>query len=144
MPGMSGMEVLKKLKKSDLTSDVIMLSGQGETQVVVDCIKLGATEFVVDSVTFLGDGYTFSLSSDNLPEGVTPYLEIVDSSLSPYQFDNEASTQAPDGDKVLYTITLTTGSTPPTGNLTVNWGLDEFTPKEGPWSLVWTPSTTSP
>jgi DNA-binding NtrC family response regulator len=46
MPGMSGMEVLKKLKKSDLPSDVIMLSGQGETQVVVDCIKLGATEFI--------------------------------------------------------------------------------------------------
>jgi hypothetical protein len=107
-------------------------------------VKLGASEFVVDSVTFLGDGYTFSLSSDNLPEGVTPYLEIVDSSLSPYQFDNEASTQAPDGDKVLYTITLTTGSTPPTGNLTVHWALDEFIPKEGPWSLVWTASTPSP
>lgn len=46
MPGMNGMDVLKKLKKSDLLSDVIMLSGQGETQVVVDCIKLGATEFI--------------------------------------------------------------------------------------------------
>ncbi|TFH65976.1 MAG: sigma-54-dependent Fis family transcriptional regulator [Candidatus Zixiibacteriota bacterium] len=46
MPGMNGMEVLKKIKKSDLLSDVIMLSGQGETQTVVDCIKLGATEFI--------------------------------------------------------------------------------------------------
>ncbi len=46
MPGMNGMEVLKKIKKSDLLSDVIMLSGQGETQTVVDCIKLGAAEFI--------------------------------------------------------------------------------------------------
>ena len=107
-------------------------------------VRLGASEFVVDGVTFLGNGYTFNLSSENLPEGVTPDIEIVDSSLSPFQFDTNDSTQAPDGNKVLYTITLTTGSTPPTGNLTVNWGLDEFIPKEGPWSLVWTPSTTSP
>lgn len=46
MPGMNGVDVLKKLKKSDLPSDVIMLSGQGETQVIVDCIKLGAAEFI--------------------------------------------------------------------------------------------------
>jgi DNA-binding NtrC family response regulator len=46
MPGMNGIDVLRKLKKSDLPSDVIMLSGQGETQVVVDCIKLGAAEFI--------------------------------------------------------------------------------------------------
>jgi two-component system, NtrC family, response regulator AtoC len=43
---MNGIEVLKKLKKSDLDSDVIMLSGQGETQTIVDCIKLGAAEFI--------------------------------------------------------------------------------------------------
>jgi hypothetical protein len=103
-------------------------------------VELGGSEFVVDSVTFLGNGYTFNLSSGNLPEGVTPDMDIVDRSSSPYPFDNIDSRQVPAGNKVLYTITLTTQSPPPTGNLTVNWGLDEFIPQAGPWSLVWTPS----
>jgi len=46
MPGMSGLEVLKKLKKSDLPSDVIMLSGHGETKYVVESIHNGAEEFI--------------------------------------------------------------------------------------------------
>ncbi|MCK4857660.1 MAG: sigma-54-dependent Fis family transcriptional regulator, partial [candidate division Zixibacteria bacterium] len=46
MPGMNGLDVLAKLKKSDLPSDVIMLSGHGQTQNVVDAIKLGAAEFI--------------------------------------------------------------------------------------------------
>jgi len=107
-------------------------------------VKLGASDFVVDSVTFLGNGYTFNLSSENLPEGVTPDIAIIDGSMSPYQFDNSDSRQSPAGNKVIYTITLTTKSPPPTGNLTVNWGLDEFIPQAGPWALVWTPSATNP
>jgi hypothetical protein len=107
-------------------------------------VKLGASEFIVDSVTFLGNGYTFNLSSENLPEGVTPDIEIVDSSSSPYQFDNINSTVDNTGNKTIETITLTTTSSPPIGNLSVNWGLDEFIPQPGPWSLVWTPSKTNP
>ena len=107
-------------------------------------VKLGPSEFVVDSVIFLGNGYTFNLSSENLPEGVTPDIDIVDSSSSPFQFDSSSSTQDHVGNKVLYTITLTTKSPPPTGNLTVEWGLNELIPQPGPWSLVWAPSTTNP
>jgi hypothetical protein len=107
-------------------------------------IKLGASDFVVNSVTFLGNGYTFNLSSENLPEGVTPDIEIIDGSLSPYQFDNISGTVDNTGNKAIETITLTTKSSPPTGDLTVNWGLDEFIPQLGPWSLIWTPSTTNP
>jgi len=103
-------------------------------------VKLGASEFVVDSVTFLGNGYTFNLSSNNLPEGVAPDIDIVDSSLSSYQFDNSSSTIG----KPIITITLTTKSPPPIGNLTVNWGLDEYISQLGPWSLIWTPSITNP
>jgi hypothetical protein len=103
-------------------------------------VKLGASDFVVDSVTFLGNGYTFNLSSENLPEGVSPDIDIVDSSLSPYQFDSISSTVG----KPIITITLTTISPPPIGNLTVNWGLDEFIPQPGPWSLIWTPPNTNP
>jgi hypothetical protein len=107
-------------------------------------VTLGASEFIVDSVTFLGNGYTFNLSSENLPVGVTPDIAIMDGSVSPYQFDNIDSMQSPVGSKVIYTITLTANNPPPTGNLTVNWGLDEFIPQPGPWSLVWTPSKTNP
>ncbi len=46
MPGMSGIEVLEKLNKVDDRPDVIMVSGHGDTNYVVDSIKLGAAEFV--------------------------------------------------------------------------------------------------
>ncbi len=46
MPGMSGIEVLEKLNKVEERPDVIMVSGHGDTNYVVDSIKLGAAEFV--------------------------------------------------------------------------------------------------
>ena len=46
MPGMSGLEVLEKLNKVEDRPDVIMVSGHGDTNYVVDSIKLGAAEFV--------------------------------------------------------------------------------------------------
>lgn len=46
MPGMNGIEVLEKLNKLEDRPEVIMVSGHGETQYVVDSVKLGAAEFV--------------------------------------------------------------------------------------------------
>ena len=46
MPGMNGLEVLEKLNKMENRPEVIMVSGHGETQFVVDSIKHGAAEFV--------------------------------------------------------------------------------------------------
>ncbi len=46
MPGMNGMEVLEKLNKLENRPEVIMVSGHGETQYVVDSVKLGAAEFI--------------------------------------------------------------------------------------------------
>lgn len=46
MPGMSGIEVLEKLNKVESRPDVIMVSGHGETNYVVDSIRLGAAEFI--------------------------------------------------------------------------------------------------
>ncbi len=46
MPGMDGIEVLRKLKKADVPSEVVMLSGHGETQYIVETIQLGAAEFI--------------------------------------------------------------------------------------------------
>ncbi len=46
MPGMNGIEVLEKLNKAGERPDVIMVSGHGDTNYVVESIKLGAAEFV--------------------------------------------------------------------------------------------------
>lgn len=46
MPGMSGLEVLEKLNKIDDRPEVIMVSGHGETNYVVESVKMGAAEFV--------------------------------------------------------------------------------------------------
>jgi len=46
MPGLSGMEVLDKVKTIDSSLDVIMLSGHGDTQNVVESIRRGASEFI--------------------------------------------------------------------------------------------------
>lgn len=46
MPGMNGIEVLEKLNKLENRPEIIMVSGHGETQYVVDSVKLGAAEFI--------------------------------------------------------------------------------------------------
>jgi DNA-binding NtrC family response regulator len=46
MPGMEGLEVLEKIKSMDQLTEVIMLSGHGETKNVVESIKRGASEFI--------------------------------------------------------------------------------------------------
>jgi two-component system response regulator AtoC len=46
MPGMEGLEVLEKIKSMDRPTEVIMLSGHGETKNVVESIKKGASEFI--------------------------------------------------------------------------------------------------
>ena len=46
MPGMDGMEVLRKLHAIDETLPVVMISGHGTTATAVDAIKSGATDFL--------------------------------------------------------------------------------------------------
>ncbi len=46
MPGMEGLEVLDRIKSMDQLTEVIMLSGHGETKNVVESIKRGASEFI--------------------------------------------------------------------------------------------------
>jgi two-component system response regulator AtoC len=46
MPGMDGLAALAALKKIDHDVPVIVMSGQGGTQTVVQAMKLGATDFV--------------------------------------------------------------------------------------------------
>ena len=46
MPGMDGMEVLSKLEEEGVEAAVIMISGHGDIDTAVDCMKKGAFDFI--------------------------------------------------------------------------------------------------
>ena len=46
MPGMDGMEVLDKLVAMGIDSAIIMISGHGDIDTAVDCMKKGAFDFI--------------------------------------------------------------------------------------------------
>lgn len=46
MPGMDGLETLKKIKEKDPDAEIIMLSGHGTIKSASEAIKLGAEEFM--------------------------------------------------------------------------------------------------
>jgi CheY-like chemotaxis protein len=53
MPGMSGLDVMKYLRRhpDTVTAPVIIISGEHEKEVVVECLKLGASGYVVKPYT---------------------------------------------------------------------------------------------
>ncbi len=52
MPGMSGIELLEKLKQSNPEVEAVMLTGQGTIQTAVQAMKLGAHDFLTKPVRF--------------------------------------------------------------------------------------------
>ncbi len=46
MPQMDGIELLQRLKENDVETPVIMISGHGNIETAVDCIKKGAYDFI--------------------------------------------------------------------------------------------------
>ena len=46
MPGISGLELLKKLKQRGCESEIVMLTGKGTIETAVEAMKLGAREFL--------------------------------------------------------------------------------------------------
>ncbi|MEX2115909.1 MAG: sigma-54 dependent transcriptional regulator [Bacteroidota bacterium] len=52
MPGMGGIDALKEIKKRDPGIPVIMLSAQGDLQVAVESLKLGASDYFGKPVDF--------------------------------------------------------------------------------------------
>ncbi len=46
MPEMDGIEVLSKIKELDIDTPVIMISGHGNIETAVECIKKGAFDFI--------------------------------------------------------------------------------------------------
>jgi DNA-binding NtrC family response regulator len=52
MPGMDGIETLKKIKKSHPLVEVILLTGHGTIQSAVEGMKLGAFDFLLKPADF--------------------------------------------------------------------------------------------
>jgi len=46
MPGISGLELLEKLKAAEIETEVILLTGQGTIEAAVNAMKLGAYDFL--------------------------------------------------------------------------------------------------
>lgn len=46
MPGMDGQQVLSRIKEEGIDSAVIMISGHADIETAVECIKLGAYDFI--------------------------------------------------------------------------------------------------
>ena len=46
MPGISGIEVLQRLKADNLDTDVIMMTAHGNENLVAECMKAGAADYV--------------------------------------------------------------------------------------------------
>ena len=46
MPGMDGLETLKRIKKTHPDAEIIMLSGQGTVKTSIEAMKLGAEDFL--------------------------------------------------------------------------------------------------
>lgn len=46
MPGMDGVEVLGKMQEEGIDSAVVMISGHGDIETAVECIKKGAFDFI--------------------------------------------------------------------------------------------------
>jgi DNA-binding NtrC family response regulator len=46
LPGMSGMDVLREIKKENIPSEVIILTGNATIENCIECIKIGAFEYV--------------------------------------------------------------------------------------------------
>ncbi|MBT2637018.1 MULTISPECIES: response regulator [unclassified Bacillus (in: firmicutes)] len=47
MPIMDGIEALKKIKEYDLDARIVMVSSLGQQSIILDCLRLGAMDFVV-------------------------------------------------------------------------------------------------
>jgi anti-anti-sigma factor len=46
MPGMSGIEVLKRIKEIDPTTEVIVITGHGDMDLAIQALNLDATDFI--------------------------------------------------------------------------------------------------
>ena len=80
LPGGSGLDILRRLKELDATTNVVMLTGYGSIATAVESVRLGATTYLTkpvdaDQILAAFDGVTVSGGAD-LP--ATPSLARVE------------------------------------------------------------------
>ncbi len=51
MPGMTGLELLEKLRQRGTEAEIVMLTGQGTIETAVEAMKLGAREFLTKPIS---------------------------------------------------------------------------------------------
>jgi signal transduction histidine kinase len=51
MPGMSGIELLRKIKKEEPDTEVIMITGHGDLDLAIKSLKLEATDFITKPIS---------------------------------------------------------------------------------------------
>lgn len=49
LPSMSGLEILEKLKKMDVSTPIIMVTGQGDETIAVKAMRMGALDYITKS-----------------------------------------------------------------------------------------------
>ena len=74
MPGMDGLETLRRMKQRDPSARVIMVTAYASVELAVDAMKLGATDFVRKPMTpeTLRNAVTAALAKPRTPSVVTP------------------------------------------------------------------------
>ncbi|MDH3693999.1 MAG: sigma-54 dependent transcriptional regulator [Gammaproteobacteria bacterium] len=53
LPGMTGLEALQQIRKRDLSTKIIMMTGHGDVQLAVDAMKAGASDYVSKPVSLV-------------------------------------------------------------------------------------------
>jgi len=73
MPGMDGLETLRRMKERDPGARVIMVTAYASVELAVDAMKLGATDFVRKPMTpeTLRNAVMAALAKPRTPSGVT-------------------------------------------------------------------------
>ncbi len=74
MPGMDGLETLRRMKERDRAARVIMVTAYASIELAVDAMKLGATDFVRKPMTpeILRNAVTAALAKPRTPTAVMP------------------------------------------------------------------------
>jgi DNA-binding NtrC family response regulator len=52
MPGIPGLEVLTRMRESDVSSDIVVITAHGSVEIAVEAIRKGASDFLLKPVDF--------------------------------------------------------------------------------------------
>lgn len=66
MPGMDGIEILKKIKQSNPYAQVIMITGHGDMDTAVDSLKNGAIDFITKPISSTALEIALQRANDNI------------------------------------------------------------------------------